>query len=215
MRVHALHRAPATQRASVRSCRYLALFPPQPLVHRSCQTWCVSAHDAVDRAETIAHELAACRQRGIEGLDRSTHNQTPIDVPELERLARDYAAARRAEWRRRKDQIKTLLRDALLSFDRSDADLAGLIRDLFFGSDTGTVRRGPSDLLRTPGTPTASPAMPGSVRFAVRRCTISPSSSSASWRHRPKHLVFAVLPRFPTGRVIPSVRHRRAMPIPV
>ena len=92
--------------------------------------------------------LAACRQRGIEGLDRSTHNQAPIDVPELERLARDYAAARRAEWRKRKDQVKTLLRDALLSFDRSDADIAGLIRDLFFGSDTGTVRRGPSDLLR-------------------------------------------------------------------
>jgi hypothetical protein len=148
VRVHALPRAPVTQRASGRSCRYLVLFAPQPFVHRSCQTWCVSAHDAVDRAETIAHELAACRQRGIEGLDRSTHNQTPIDVPELERLARDYAAARRAEWRRRKDQIKTLLRDALLSFDRSDADLAGLIRDLFFGSDAGTVRRGPSDLLR-------------------------------------------------------------------
>lgn len=149
VRVHALRRAPVIQLASARSCRYQLLFLQQPIVHRSCQTWCVPALDAASRAEKIAHELAASRQRGIEGLDRSTHNQEPLEVPELERLARDYAAARRAEWGRRKDQIKTLLRDALLSFDRSDADIAGLIRDLFFGSDVRTVRRGPSELLKT------------------------------------------------------------------
>jgi hypothetical protein len=148
VRVPALRRALVAERASARSCRYMVSFPQRPLVRRSCQTWCVSALDAVGRAEKIAHELGACRQRGVEGLDRSTHNQAPIDVPALERLARDYAAARRADWQRRKDQIKTLLRDALLSFDRSDPDIAGLVRDLFFGSDVGTVRRGPSELLR-------------------------------------------------------------------
>lgn len=148
MRLQALRRARVTQRARARSCRYRALFPPQPLVHRSCQTWWVSAHEATDRAGTIARELAACRQRGVEGLDRNTHNQPPLDIPELEQLAHDYARARRAEWRRRKDQIKGLLRDALLSFDRSDPDVARLIRDLFLGSDTGTVKRGPSELLR-------------------------------------------------------------------
>lgn len=149
MRVHALPRARAARMVRARTCRHRVMFPRQPFAHRSCQTWGVpAAPDDADRAEKIAHELAACRQRGIEGLDRSTHNQTPIAVPELERLADGYSASHEVEWRRRKDKIKGLLRDALSSFERRDADIARLIRDLFFGSDTGTVRRGPSELLK-------------------------------------------------------------------
>jgi hypothetical protein len=148
VRVHALPRTRVARVVSKRSCRYQMAAPwQQPFALRSCQTWGVPLPDDADRMERLAHELAACRQRGIEGLDRETHNQKPVTAPELELLADGYAAAHQMEERRRKDKIKSLLRDALSSFARSDADNAGLITDLFFGPDTGTVRRGPSELL--------------------------------------------------------------------
>ena len=68
-----------------------------------------------DRTEEMARELAACRQRGVEGLDRSTHNQAPIPLPDLERLAEGYAVASAKELPRRKDKIKELLREGVHS----------------------------------------------------------------------------------------------------
>jgi hypothetical protein len=147
VRVHALPRARVARVVSTRTCRHQMAFPWRPFAHHSCQTWAVSVPDDTDRVEKLAHELAACRQRGIEGLDRETHNQKPVVAPQLELLADGYAAARQMAGRRRKDKIKSLLRDGLSSYEHSDADNARLIRDLFFGSDTGTVRRGPSELL--------------------------------------------------------------------
>jgi hypothetical protein len=42
-------------------------------------------------AAEIAEELAACRQRGIERLDVSSHYQVPVQTPVLEGLASKYA----------------------------------------------------------------------------------------------------------------------------
>ena len=131
-----------------------------------------------DRTEEMARELAACRQRGVEGLDRSTHNQAPIPLPDLERLAEGYAVASAKELPRRKDKIKELLREALSSFDRSDPNEARLIRDLLFGPDTHTVSKGPAELLRLPATLMVSLTRPGSARYAIWPCASSPGFSS-------------------------------------
>jgi hypothetical protein len=85
-------------------------------------------------ADAIAEELNVCRHRGLDWLDRSTTNQKPIRPAGLERLAVEYAAARRLGAIGRIGQIKTLLRDGISELVRqghpSDADL---LRDLFFG----------------------------------------------------------------------------------
>jgi hypothetical protein len=150
VRVHALSRARVACVVSVRSCRYQVTYARQPFAHRSCQTWAVPTLDDDDRGEEIAHELGDCRQRGIEGLDRSTHNQKPVICPKLERLAADYTVARQMEWRGRIAQIKGLLRDALTAYQQSEPDDARLIRNLFFGADTGLarVRQSPTKLLQ-------------------------------------------------------------------
>jgi hypothetical protein len=150
VRHHALSHARAACRRDADPCRYQRTFPGHPFAHRSCQTWGVPAVDDAARAEKLARELADCRQRGIEGLDRSTHNQKPVLCPELDRLAANYAAARRMEWPGRIAQIKGMLRDALAAYERREQDDARLIRNLFFGATSGLVRvrQPPSKLLQ-------------------------------------------------------------------
>jgi hypothetical protein len=150
VRVYALPRARAARVMGARSCRYQMTFARKPILHRSCQTWAVPTLGYSDSAEELARELGDCRQRGIEGLDRSTHNQTPVTCPNLERLAADYTVVRQTELRGRIAQIKGLLRDALTTYQRSEPDDARLIRDLFFGTDTGQVRvrQSPTSLLQ-------------------------------------------------------------------
>lgn len=150
MRVHALPRVRLTRVVSARSRCLPVKFPRQPYAHCSCQTWRVSTPDDGNSAEKIAHQLADCRQRGIEGLDRSTHNQKPVACPELEQLAANYTVARSAEWEARTTQIKGLLRDALAAYQQSEPDDARLMRDLFFGAEAGLarVRQPPTKLLQ-------------------------------------------------------------------
>lgn len=150
MRVHALPRARVTLAVSARSCRYRVTLPRQPFARCSCQTWAMSNRDEGDRAEMLTRELTDCRVRGIEGLDRSTHNQKPVSCPQFERLAADYTAARGFEPERRVPQIKRLLSDALTAYRRSDPDDARMIADLFFGADPSMarVRQPPSKLLQ-------------------------------------------------------------------
>jgi hypothetical protein len=97
----------------------------------------------------VAADLARCRQRGLEGLDRNTANQKPVDATELQRLAAAYAAATSSEDPRRIAQIKSLLIagiEVLRQQDRQwDADL---IRDLFFGEITDGPSMGPGELLK-------------------------------------------------------------------
>jgi hypothetical protein len=97
----------------------------------------------------VAADLARCRQRGLEGLDRNTGNQKPVDASELQRLAATYAAVTSSKDPGRIAQIKSLLIagiEALRHQDRQrDADL---IRDLFFGATTDGPSMGPGELLK-------------------------------------------------------------------
>lgn len=97
----------------------------------------------------VAADLGNCRQRGLDWLDRKASNQSPVRADELERLARDYAAARHPAASGRIPQIKILLIDGINELRRqgraSDADL---LRDLFFGESTEGVIRPPGELLK-------------------------------------------------------------------
>ena len=99
-------------------------------------------------ADLIADELADCRQRGIERLDRRSHNQAPLDIPQLEQLARQHVAVSQLPARSRVALIKTFLRGALASYGQQgnteDADLIGA---LFFGDAVGFVARTAGELL--------------------------------------------------------------------
>jgi hypothetical protein len=100
-------------------------------------------------ADAIAEELNDCRQRGLDWLDRNTTNQRPVRPTVLERLAREYATARRIGDVGRIGQIKTLLRDGIAELARqghsSDADL---LRDLFYGESMDGPIAAPGVLLK-------------------------------------------------------------------
>ncbi len=73
-----------------------------------------------DLAAVLSEELAACRKRGIERFDVSSHNQQPVMAPELQELAANYAAAIRRPAHGRIPQLKYLLRDAVAAFSEED-----------------------------------------------------------------------------------------------
>jgi len=98
-------------------------------------------------AERLAQELGECRQRGVEGLDINTHNQHAVPLPELQRLAAEYAQATLSTSRGRIAQIKRLLRDGLHSMEADNRDEAQLIRDLLFGVEEHTVTKSAGELL--------------------------------------------------------------------
>jgi hypothetical protein len=96
----------------------------------------------------IASDLADCRQRGLDWLDRSTHNQTPVRARDLQELAGRYAALSQIAVAGRIGQIKALLRDALDDLSRQgDYADASLIRELFFGDQEEAVLPPPGELL--------------------------------------------------------------------
>ena len=100
-----------------------------------------------DVAEVLSEELAACRKRGIERLDVLSHNQHPVPVPELERLATEYAAATRSPVHGRIPQLKYLLRDAAAAFREENELDAQLISALFFGDSLHRVTKSAGELL--------------------------------------------------------------------
>jgi hypothetical protein len=101
-----------------------------------------------DEAERLARQLGECRQRGIERLYVATYRQRPLQLPDLERLAADYATPNAVPGRRPIPQIKALLLAALAELENGNASDAGLIRDLFFGDDTDRIRRSAGELLK-------------------------------------------------------------------
>jgi hypothetical protein len=111
------------------------------------------------RAKQIADELARCRQRGLENLDRGDQEQghdgqrgrrqRAVATPELERLA-DLHLSRHGGNRTgdRIYKIKTLLSAALEEYSASQNDEdARLIRSLLFSDLTLTVRKSAGELL--------------------------------------------------------------------
>jgi len=97
----------------------------------------------------IADDLAVCRQRGLDWLDRKTTNQVPVSAAALQQLAEDYTEAKALVSTGRVDQIKALLRDGIGEFSRQGhpAD-AGLLRDLFFGDSMDGPIKPPGELLK-------------------------------------------------------------------
>ena len=98
-------------------------------------------------AAAIAEELTACRQRGIERLDVGSHNQSPVQTPVLQRLAREYVTISQVRAHDRISQLKYLFRDAIEAFaaeNEADAQLAG---DLFFGDSQNRVTKSAGELL--------------------------------------------------------------------
>src|SRR5690242_9338278 len=85
--------------------------------HPSCQNWRMTARPSGSPAEALSLELAACRKRGIERLDVDTHNQNPVQRPELQRLADEYLAVTGHHTTNRIAQLKYLLRDATTAFE--------------------------------------------------------------------------------------------------
>jgi hypothetical protein len=95
----------------------------------------------------ITEELASCRQRGIERLNLSSHNQAPVQTPVLEGLASEYIAARQLRVYGRIPQLKCLFRDAIKDFAAENEADAQLVGDLFFGDSENRVAKSAGELL--------------------------------------------------------------------
>jgi hypothetical protein len=100
-----------------------------------------------DLAVALSKELAACRKRGIERIDVSSHNQQRLLLPELEQLAAKYAASKRSPVYSRIPQLKYLLRDAVTAFRQEDETDADLVSALFFGDSLHQVTKSAGELL--------------------------------------------------------------------
>jgi hypothetical protein len=121
------------------------LRPIRPQLRLACETCRMT--EGPDLVMALSRELAACRKRGIERLDLRTHNQAPVERPELQRLAREYVAARQLRVANNTAQIKVLLRDAIAAFSTTNAADARLVSALVFGDSLDRVAKTAGELL--------------------------------------------------------------------
>jgi hypothetical protein len=98
-------------------------------------------------AEDLSLELAVCRKRGIERVDVASHNQSPVQRPELQRLADEYLAVTGRRAPSRIAQLKYLFRDALTAFEAENEADAQIVRALFFGDSQHRVTKSAGELL--------------------------------------------------------------------
>lgn len=112
-----------------------------------CQNWRVIERPESDLSAVLMDELAACRKRGIERIDIRSHNQQPLLVPELERLASSYATLTARPGQGKVIQLKYLLRDALTGFRSENEADAHLASALFFGDSQHRVTKSAGELL--------------------------------------------------------------------
>lgn len=83
----------------------------------------------------VADDLAECRQRGLDWLDRATSTQRRIQAASLEQLAVDYVEASGLLLADRIRQIKKLLEDGIAELRRQgQTGDAALLLELFFGT---------------------------------------------------------------------------------
>jgi hypothetical protein len=115
----------------------------------------------------VAEDLAECRQRGLDWLDRSVPPQRQVRAVALQALAADYVAARNLLASGRIAQIKALLADAMTALgQQGNVTDANLLRDLFFGSSfDGKMIPPPGELLQT----ARKKAGESEARFRARR----------------------------------------------
>src|SRR5690348_4361028 len=91
-----------------------------------------------DAIETLTDELRICRRRGLEQLDKNSHNQLPVSIPLLGRIASEFAVAHHYEVPGRIAQIKNLLRHAIDALEAEDPPHAAMLRGLYFGDSNST-----------------------------------------------------------------------------
>jgi hypothetical protein len=90
-----------------------------------------------DLVKQLAEELIRCRQRGLERIEIGTWNQSPVETPQLGRLAHQYCQAQGLTLHGRIASISRLLREGLDAYMARGCDGDGmLIKELFFGDDT-------------------------------------------------------------------------------
>ncbi len=138
-------RRPGLTRHSI-GCLYRAE-TPRSRDHLSWQNCRVTGEPDDGAVEAIATELAACRQRGIERLDVSSHNQTAVQTPVLQRLAGEYVMVRQLHAHGRIQQLKFLFRDAIKAFAVENEGDALLVGGLFFGDSLNRVTKSAGELL--------------------------------------------------------------------
>jgi hypothetical protein len=122
-----------------------ALRSTESQLRLACQNYRMT--ERPDLVPDLSQELAACRKRGIERLDLRTHNQAPVERPELQRLAGQYVGARQLSVAGNIAQIKLLLRDAIKAFSATSEADAGLVSALFFGDSQDRVTKPAGELL--------------------------------------------------------------------
>jgi hypothetical protein len=94
-----------------------------------------------DLVKQVAGEMGRCRQRGLEGIDKHTRNQSPVQAPQLERLARQYCQTKGLDLHGRIAPISRLLRDGLDAYIARGCDSEGtFLTELFFGDQTTGAR---------------------------------------------------------------------------
>lgn len=104
--------------------------------------------DAANLGSVLAEQLGDCRQRGLDDLDLDTHNQRPVHAPDLERLARQYTAAKGLDLHGRIAQIRRLLHDALAVYaERGNEIESQFIASLFFDPSSDERKKRPGELL--------------------------------------------------------------------
>ena len=113
----------------------------------SCQTYRMTERGGDDLAGAVSNELANCRKRGIERVDLRSHNQKPLQIPELDRLAAEYVRSGPHYTQGRAVRLKVLLRDALGAFAELDPTDAALVRAVFFGDSLDRVTKSAGELL--------------------------------------------------------------------
>ncbi|MFL6137395.1 MAG: hypothetical protein ACJ74O_06285 [Frankiaceae bacterium] len=92
--------------------------------------------DKAERVAALVDELTHARWRGLDDLELSAGQQSPVETPELERLARIYTRDRVAP---RIPLIRRLLDEGLDAWrKRGNADEADFVRAMFFAADGGT-----------------------------------------------------------------------------
>jgi hypothetical protein len=122
-------------------------------------------YDPVD----VAEDLAECRQRGLDWLDRSTPPQRPVRAVALQALAADYVTTRNLLASGRIAQIKVLLADGITEMGRQgSASDANLLRELFFGSSFEGTIPAPGELLQS----ARRKAGESEARFRERRASL-------------------------------------------
>ena len=138
---------PAAPQSLVRSVGVLAICARLADVERNPSVGRRAEVQATTPSQ-LANELVACRRRGLAYLDVPVGAHPPLVVPGIEYLATSYASDKRLPMNGRSFYISTLINDSLTEFGKPEPATAGLIRELFFGTELGIVAtESPGELL--------------------------------------------------------------------